>query len=161
MLGKDEKNADKIEYGLSICQWMRESNVKGPILTQIMRLEEELKKNTTSQGDKQDASLPDLEPQIDTPQNEDASSENSIWNKGKQYNVGDTVDVKIIKVMSFGALAALDSETTGLIHISEIADRYIEDIFAEFTIGEICKAKVVAIEAANQRIALSTIGFGK
>ena len=158
-MGKDGKNTDKINYGLTICQWMLNSNIKEPFLTQISRLEEDLKKSANVCGATKAETLPNLEPQIDTTQSGSTVSEDSIWNNGKQYSVGDVVDVKITRIMSYGAFASLDQETTGLIHISEIADRYIEDIFTEFTPGEICKAKVVAIEATNQRITLSTMDF--
>lgn len=72
-----------------------------------------------------------------------------------QYNVGDVVPVKVVKLMTFGAFAEIIPGVDGLIHISQIADRRIgkpEDVLSE---GQEVDAKIIDIDAENKRISLS------
>ena len=84
------------------------------------------------------------------------TAEMNPWNKFMTgYNVGDVVDVKIVKLMTFGAFAEIIPGVDGLIHISQIADRRIgkpEDVLAE---GQEVQAKITEVDAENKRISLS------
>ena len=73
----------------------------------------------------------------------------------RQYQVGDVVDVKIVKLMTFGAFAEIIPGVDGLIHISQIADRRIgkpEDVLSE---GQEVQAKIIDIDEEHKRISLS------
>ncbi len=78
------------------------------------------------------------------------------WNQFMtNYNVGDVVDAKIVKLMTFGAFAEIIPGVDGLIHISQIADRRIakpEDVLAE---GQEVQVKITDVDAENKRISLS------
>ena len=41
---------------------------------------------------------------------------------------GDIVDVKITGIQPYGAFASLPDNSTGLIHISEISDKFVKSI---------------------------------
>ena len=72
-----------------------------------------------------------------------------------KYNVGDTAEVKIVKLMTFGAFAEIIPGVDGLIHISQIADRRIgkpEDVLSE---GQEVDAKIIDIDQEHKRIYLS------
>ena len=71
------------------------------------------------------------------------------------YHVGDVCEVKIVKLMTFGAFAEIIPGIDGLIHISQIADRRIgkpEDVLSE---GQDVKVKITDVDAENKRISLS------
>ncbi len=71
------------------------------------------------------------------------------------YEVGSVADVRIVKLMTFGAFAEIIPGVDGLIHISQIADRRIgkpEDVLSE---GEVVKAKIINIDNANKKVSLS------
>ena len=71
------------------------------------------------------------------------------------YKVGDVVNVKIVKLMTFGAFAEIIPGIDGLIHISQIADRRIgkpEDVLSE---GQTVDVKIIDIDAEKKRISLS------
>ena len=71
-----------------------------------------------------------------------------------KYSVGDVVEAKIVKLMTFGAFAEILPGVDGLIHISQIADRRIgkpEDVLSE---GQVVQVKITDI-AENKRISLS------
>ena len=84
------------------------------------------------------------------------TAEMNPWNQFMTgYNVGDVVDAKIVKLMTFGAFAEIIPGVDGLIHISQIADRRIgkpEDVLAE---GQDVKVKITDVDAENKRISLS------
>ena len=78
------------------------------------------------------------------------------WDKFMEtYHVGDVANVRIVKLMTFGAFAEVVPGVDGLIHISQIADRLIEkpgDVLSE---GQMVDAKITAIDEENQKISLS------
>ena len=84
------------------------------------------------------------------------TAEMNPWNQFMTgYNVGDVVDVKIVKLMTFGAFAQIIPGVDGLIHISQIANKRIgkpEDVLAE---GQQVQAKITEVDAENKRISLS------
>ena len=84
------------------------------------------------------------------------TAEMNPWNQFMtKYNVGDVVDAKIVKLMTFGAFAEILPGVDGLIHISQIADKRIgkpEDVLAE---GQEVQVKITDVDAENKRISLS------
>ena len=84
------------------------------------------------------------------------TAEMNPWNQFMtNYQVGDVVDAKIAKLMTFGAFAEIIPGVDGLIHISQIADKRIgkpEDVLAE---GQEVQVKITDIDAENKRISLS------
>ncbi len=84
------------------------------------------------------------------------TAEMNPWNQFMtNYSVGDVVDAKIVKLMTFGAFAEILPGVDGLIHISQIADRRIgkpEDVLSE---GQEVKVKITDVDAENKRISLS------
>ena len=84
------------------------------------------------------------------------TAEMNPWNQFMtNYNVGDVVDAKIVKLMTFGAFAEILPGVDGLIHISQIADKRIgkpEDVLSE---GQNVQVKITDVDAENKRISLS------
>ena len=84
------------------------------------------------------------------------TAEMNPWNKFMTaYNVGDVVDAKIVKLMTFGAFAEIIPGVDGLIHISQIANKRIgkpEDVLSE---GQEVQVKITEVDAENKRISLS------
>ena len=84
------------------------------------------------------------------------TAEMNPWNQFMtKYSIGDVVDAKVVKLMTFGAFAEILPGVDGLIHISQIADRRIgkpEDVLSE---GQDVKVKITDVDAENKRISLS------
>ncbi len=84
------------------------------------------------------------------------TAEMNPWNQFMtNYNIGDVVDAKVVKLMTFGAFAEIIPGVDGLIHISQIADRRIgkpEDVLA---VGQDVQVKITDVDAENKRISLS------
>ena len=58
-------------------------------------------------------------------------------------------------VIDFGAFVDIGVHQDGLVHISEICDRYIKHPSEELTVGQIVKVKVISLDIAKKRIGLS------
>ena len=84
------------------------------------------------------------------------TAEMNPWNQFMtNYHIGDVVDAKIVKLMTFGAFAEIIPGVDGLIHISQIADKRIgkpEDVLSE---GQQVQVKITDVDAENKRISLS------
>ena len=72
-----------------------------------------------------------------------------------KYNVGDVAPVAIVKLMSFGAFAEVVPGVDGLIHISQIANRRIEQPGEVLTVGDVVDAKITAIDEEKHKVSLS------
>lgn len=68
--------------------------------------------------------------------------------------VGSIVPGKVTGITNFGAFIDLGERKTGLVHISEISDRYIKDIQDVLSVGDEVKVKVLTI-ADDGKIGLS------
>ena len=71
------------------------------------------------------------------------------------YKVGDTANVRIVKLMTFGAFAEVVPGVDGLIHISQLADHRVEkpgDVVAE---GDKVDVKITDVDMENKKISLS------
>ncbi len=84
------------------------------------------------------------------------TAEMNPWNQFMtNYQIGDVVDAKIVKLMTFGAFAEILPGVDGLIHISQIADKRIgkpEDVLSE---GQEVQVKITDVDAEHKRISLS------
>lgn len=68
--------------------------------------------------------------------------------------IGKIVEGKVNGLAKFGAFIELGDGVTGLVHISEVSDKYIEDINQELEVGQNVKVKVLSIED-NGKVGLS------
>lgn len=74
--------------------------------------------------------------------------------KLSKYKIGDIVEGTVVGSVDFGVFVRFDEDLEGLVHISEIAWKKVEDPKTEFKIGDKVKAKIVEIDKEN-RINLS------
>ncbi|EXJ23437.1 RNA binding protein [Alkalibacterium sp. AK22] len=68
--------------------------------------------------------------------------------------VGSKVEGKITGIANFGAFIDLGNNKTGLVHISEVSDSYVENINEELEVGQTVTVKVLSI-ADDGKIGLS------
>lgn len=72
-----------------------------------------------------------------------------------QLNVGNIYDGKVTRVKPFGALVSLPNGQLGLVHISHISNKYIEDINDHIKVDDEVKVKLLSIEEEGKKISLS------
>ena len=68
--------------------------------------------------------------------------------------IGEIYEGKVTGITNFGAFVMLSVGKSGMVHISEIANTYVDDINKHLTEGQSVKVRVVAVDA-NGRINLS------
>lgn len=68
--------------------------------------------------------------------------------------VGSKLSGKVTRITNFGAFVELPDGSTGLVHISEVADRYVKDINEHLSVGDEVTVKVLNVEK-NGKIGLS------
>lgn len=76
-----------------------------------------------------------------------------------KYKCEEIVNVSITGIKEYGIFVKVDDEYTGLIHISEISDRYVSDIKKIFVIGETLNARILEIDDAKKQLKLSIKGL--
>jgi polyribonucleotide nucleotidyltransferase len=63
----------------------------------------------------------------------------------KELEVGEVYEGTVEEILDFGALVEVLPGKVGLLHVSEIADSYVEDVSEWFKVGDIVKVKVVSV----------------
>ncbi len=71
--------------------------------------------------------------------------------------VGDQVIGVVVGVTEFGAFVELSPECSGLIHVSRVADRFVEDLHEAVQVGDVLTAWVTTIDQKRRRVGLSAI----
>ncbi|MEC1178019.1 S1 domain-containing post-transcriptional regulator GSP13 [Metasolibacillus meyeri] len=73
----------------------------------------------------------------------------------KQYKVGDVLTGNVTGIQPYGAFVALDEQTQGLVHISEITYGFVKDVSHFLKVGDEITVKILEIERGSQKISLS------
>ncbi|MBI3088723.1 MAG: polyribonucleotide nucleotidyltransferase [Candidatus Colwellbacteria bacterium] len=71
----------------------------------------------------------------------------------KEFEVGEVVEGKVVKIFDFGALVDIGGGKTGLIHVSELKNEFVKEVSDVVKIGDPVTAKVIKVE--NGRVDLS------
>lgn len=72
----------------------------------------------------------------------------------EKLEVGSIVEGKVVRVKPFGAIVSLGS-AQGLVHISQVANSFVQDINDHVKVGDMVKVKILSIDEENHKIALS------
>lgn len=71
------------------------------------------------------------------------------------FEVGTIFTGKVTGIQPYGAFVALDEETQGLVHISEITHGYVKDIQEHLEVGQEVNVKVLSVDEEGGKISLS------
>lgn len=71
-----------------------------------------------------------------------------------QLDVGKIYEGKVTGITKFGAFVELDPGTTGMVHISEVANTFVSEIKDHLEEGQSVKVKVLSV-SENGKISLS------
>ena len=72
----------------------------------------------------------------------------------EKYQVGQVVTGKVVQIKEYGAFVELEPGLDGLVHISEVAHKRVNDIAEELTLGQTVEAKILEIDTERKRISL-------
>jgi len=62
-----------------------------------------------------------------------------------EFQIGEIVEGKVIKILDFGAIVDIGFNRSGLLHISELAPRRVEKVEDVVKIGDVIKVKVIKL----------------
>lgn len=72
-----------------------------------------------------------------------------------KIEVNRIVEGQITGVTKYGVFVSLEDHYTGMIHISEVSNKYIVDLEKKFKIGDLIKVKVISIDEDKLQVKLS------
>ncbi|WP_332648959.1 S1 domain-containing post-transcriptional regulator GSP13 [Lysinibacillus sp. 54212] len=73
----------------------------------------------------------------------------------KKFEVGEVLTGKVTGIQPYGAFVALDEQTQGLVHISEITYGFVKDVNDYLKVGDEITVKVLEIDDESKKISLS------
>ena len=73
----------------------------------------------------------------------------------KNYEVGQIVKGVVTGIENYGIFVNVDEKYNGLIHISEVSDKYVKNIEDYVNIDEKIKVKIIEIDVKNKQFKLS------
>jgi general stress protein 13 len=71
------------------------------------------------------------------------------------FKTGDIVKGQVTGITKYGVFVSLEDDYTGLVHISEVSNRFVNDLMKMFEIGDIIKVKVIDIDETKCHVNLS------
>ena len=77
----------------------------------------------------------------------------------EDLEVGMILNGVVRNIAAFGAFVDIGLHENGLLHISELAERYIKDPFEVLKVGEEVQVKVISLDMKRKRIGLSRKGL--
>ena len=73
----------------------------------------------------------------------------------EKYEIGQIVEGKVVQLKEYGAFVELEPGLDGLVHISQITDRYIKHPLEAVSVGDIVDVQVLTVDVAKKRIGLT------
>lgn len=78
-----------------------------------------------------------------------------------RYMVGEIVEGVITGIKPYGAFVYLDSQHNGLIHISEISERFVRDVHTYVKVNQRVRVKILDVDEDNTHFRLSLKAVAK
>jgi uncharacterized protein len=77
----------------------------------------------------------------------------------KDLQPGMVLNGTVRNVADFGAFVDIGVHQDGLVHVSELADKFVKDPLGFVKVGDVVKVKVLSVDAQRKRISLSMKGL--
>ena len=74
-----------------------------------------------------------------------------------ELTVGAVLEGKVKSITNFGAFISLPENTTGLVHISEVANTFVSDIRQHLTEGQDIKVMVLSAESGKINLSIKRL----
>ncbi|HEY6540306.1 MAG TPA: Tex family protein [Ktedonobacteraceae bacterium] len=81
--------------------------------------------------------------------------------KMEDLQTGMILQGTVRNVVDFGAFVDIGVKQDGLVHISEMADRYVKDPLSVVAVGQVVQVRVLGVDRQRGRVQLSMKGMGK
>ena len=109
-----------------------------------------------SVGDKIDVTIKDIDPETKKVALTYKKDSENPWELFKaNYEQGQVIQATVVSITSFGAFAQIINGVDGLIHISQIANRRVDNVADILKVGDVVDVKITEIDTEKKRISLS------
>jgi small subunit ribosomal protein S1 len=82
--------------------------------------------------------------------------EGDIWEDFfKRQKIGDLVNVKIVRIVNFGIFVEITPGIEGVVFLSELDEKRIDDPADDFSVGEERMAKIIKLSQKDKKLSLS------
>ena len=71
------------------------------------------------------------------------------------YEVNEIIQGTVTRILPYGAMMIFEDETMGLLHISEISNSYIRNIYRYLKVGAVYQVKVLSTDREKNFIKVS------
>lgn len=78
-----------------------------------------------------------------------------------KYNVNQIIEGKVNSIKPYGIFVIIDDEYTGLIHISQINGKFINNIHDFFKVNDVIKMRIIEVDDERKQLKLSTVNINK
>jgi uncharacterized protein len=123
-------------------------------------LQNELSKDTELKNNVGELTLADIVKCLKAPSQDPRTTFKSVeFTKGiselKDLKIGQWYQGVVTNLTMFGAFVDIGIKENGLLHISEMSDRYVENAMDVLKVGQELKVRVLGIDMDRRRISLS------
>ena len=73
----------------------------------------------------------------------------------EKYSVGDVIKGKVVRLVKFGAFVEVEKGIDGLVHVSEISNKWLENPVSALQVGQEVDVKILAIDPEKEKMTLS------
>ena len=73
----------------------------------------------------------------------------------ERFKVGDVIEGEVIRFVPYGVFIRIYDDINGLIHLSEISNDNVSNPTDAVKLGQVVRAKIIALEPQNRKIGLS------
>ena len=73
----------------------------------------------------------------------------------KQYKVGDLIEGEVVRFVPYGVFVRVFQDINGLVHLSELSQKSIQNPNEVVKIGQVIKTKIILLDPKNRKIWLS------
>lgn len=73
----------------------------------------------------------------------------------ERYAIGDTVHGKVVRIVPFGAFVEVEKGIDGLVHVSQISNKWLENPVTALEVGQEIDAKILNIDPEKEKMTLS------
>ncbi|MFA6256077.1 MAG: S1 RNA-binding domain-containing protein [Candidatus Absconditabacterales bacterium] len=77
----------------------------------------------------------------------------------KKYKIGDIIEGEVIRFVPYGVFVRVFQDINGLVHLSELSQKSIQNPNEVVKIGQIIKTKLILLDIKNRKIGLSMKGL--
>jgi predicted RNA-binding protein with RPS1 domain len=71
------------------------------------------------------------------------------------FKVGDTVKGKVVSIMTYGAFVDIGATTDGLVHVSQLANDFVQNVEAVVKVGDEVEVRVLSLDSENNKVSLT------